>query len=220
MTDPLGGQSAAAGTGQSAGTGTVEPATAAAGGQSAPAATGTTAAPQGQSAPTREEFDRVVAQLAAADKARAAAEAAHAQLRDKDMPALQKAERDLQVATAALAERDATISQLRLEVAFFTDNEREWHNPATALQLLDRTKIQVGADGTVTGMKDALTALATQHAYLLKPEAAAGGAGTPPAPAAPGTAPANGGIAPAAGSKMDAAEMARRYPALQQRLAK
>ena len=173
MTDPLGGQSAATGDGQSAnagatGTGT----TADTSGQSAATGTPATTPPaDGQSAVSREEFDRLRAQLAAADKKRQEAEAAHAQLRDKDMPQLQKLERDLQDATKAREELAAVNQGLRVENAFLTANDLEWHNPSAALQLLDRTKITVDSDGNVQGMKEALKALATAHPYLLKPKA-------------------------------------------------
>lgn len=221
MTDPLGGQSAATGEGQSAATGDQGAGNAAnAGGQSATGTDGTTTAPNGQSAVTREEFDRIRAQLAAADKARTAAEAAHAQLRDKDMPALQKAERDLVAATAALTEKDNVIGAMRVEVAFLTDNTKDWHNPTAAMQLLDRSKITVDSEGKVMGMKDALEALAKAHPYLLKPASAegqTGGNGAPATNLAPGTAPANGGIAPQQGSKQSTADMAKRFPAMRQR---
>jgi len=221
MTDPLGsGQSATGEAGQSAGSADPGAANAGASGQSAAGTTGTTATDGGQSTVSRAEFDQLRAQLAAADKKRADAEAAHAQLRDKDMPALQKAERDLQVATATLAERDAVITQQRVEIAFLTDNTREWHNPGAALQLLDRSKITVDADGKVMGMKDALTALATAHPYLLKPAPAGdanGGTGQQAPPAGPGTAPANGGIAPQSGTKPTVADLGKRFPALRQR---
>lgn len=222
MTDPLGGQSAAPGTGQSAGdgiqgTGTALPA----GGQSAPG--GTTGAPPtdaGQSAVTREEFDRLRAQLQAADQKRTKAEQDLAQLRDKDMPELQRLQRDLQTSQAAVTERDGVISNLRVENSFLTDNTHAWHDPAAALKLLDRSKITVDADGNVTGMKDALKALATANPWLLKatpPEG--GGTGTPPAaPPPPGTTPTNGGISPQQGSKPNQDELARRFPALRQRL--
>lgn len=218
MTMPVGGQSTAPDPGQSAGTGTQSTVTdPAAGGQSAPGATGATPPVDGQSTVSRAEFDQLRAQLAAADQRRAKAEQDFAQLRDKDMPALQKLERDLADATTALTERDAALANLRVENAFLTDNTYDWHNTATALQMLDRSKIQLDAEGNVVGMKDALKALATAHAYLLKPAAPDGGA-TPPAPPPPGTQPTNGGIAPQQGTKLNNDELGRRFPALRQRL--
>lgn len=219
MTDPLGGQSAATGSGQSAGTGDQGTGTAAdTSGQSAATGTTSTTSPtDGQSAVSREEFEKLRAQLAAADKKRAEAEAAHAQLRDKDMPAIQKLERDLAEMTKAREEMTAANQALRVENAFLMSNEHDWHNPSAALQLLDRSKITVDAEGNVVGMKDALKALASAHPYLLKPKPAEGqgGAGSP---APPGTSPANGGIAPTTGAAPDKRAMAARFPALRQKL--
>jgi hypothetical protein len=158
----------------------------------------------------------VVAQLAAADKKRAEAEAAHAQLRDKDMPQLQKLERDLAEATKVREELTNVNQALRVENAFLSANEHQWHDPGAALKLLDRSKITVDADGNVAGMKDALKALATANPWLVKPAPAEGqGQGTTPPP---GTSPANGGIAPPQGTTPDKAALAAKYPALRQKL--
>lgn len=221
MTDPLGGQSAATGTGQSAVTGDQGTGTATdASGQSA--ATGQanqTPTDNGQSTVSREEFERLRTQLAAADKKRAEAEQQFAQLRDKDVPALQKAERDLQEAQTAVAQLKEATTALRVENAFLTDNTFDWHSPQVALAQLDRSKITVDVDGNVTGMKDALKALAQAHPFLLKPKTAEG---TPPAgttpPASPGTAPSNGGIGAQQGTAPDKAAMAKRFPAMKSRL--
>lgn len=219
MTAPLGGQSAATETGQSSGagdqgTGTVVDAS----GQSA--ATGTTGTPPvvEQSVVSRAEFDQLRAQLAAADRRRAEAEAAHAQLRDKDMPQMQKLERDLTEAQAMATAAAEANSALRVENAFLVDNTYDWHSPQAALQLLDRSKVTVDDQGTVSGMKDALKALATSHPFMLKPQAAGAEGAAPGTSPPPGTAPANGGIAPQAGAKVDAKVAANRFPAMRQRL--
>lgn len=222
MTAPLGPQSGATGEGgQSAtpgdqGTATVTDAS----GQSA--ATGTTGTPPvgEQGVVSRAEFDQLRSQLVAADKKRVEVEQAYSQLRDKDMPQLQKLERDLAEATKVTEAMQAANQGLRVENAFLTANEYEWHNSELALQSLDRSRITVDADGGVQGMKDALKALATAHPYLLKPKPAEGegevASGTGNAP--PGTAPANGGIGQQQGSKVDAKAAASRFPALRQRL--
>lgn len=216
MTDPTGGQSAATGDGQSAVTGNQGTGTAAdAGGQSATGTTATTTPESGQSTVPRAEFDQLRAQLAAADQKRVAAEQAHAQLRDKDMPALEKLQRDLTESQAAVTAMKAANEALRVQNAFLTSNEHEWHSPEAALRLLDLSKVTVDADGNVQGMRDALQALATAHPYLLKPKPAADDAGSTVPPT---VSPANGGIAPQAGTKPDNRDLVRRFPALQQRL--
>lgn len=218
MTDPTGGQSAAGETGQSAGT--ADPGQqpqGQAGGQSAPGATGTTPTDNGQSTVSREDYDRLRTQLAAADQKRVEAEKAHAQLRDKDMPEMQKAQRDLTESQARVTELEASLSSLRIENAFLSANTQDWHNPGAALQLLDRSKITVDSNGQVVGMKEAIEALAKSHAFLLKPKSADDGKGNT-APPPPGTSPSNGGIAPGSGAKPDASAVAARFPAMRQRI--
>lgn len=219
MTDPLGGQSAATGDGQSAVTGNQGTETAAIEGAQS-GATGTTETPaaSGQSVVSRAEFEALRNQLAAADKKRVEAEQAHAQLRDKDMPQLEKLTRDLADATKVTEEMQDANRILRVENAFLTANEYEWHNSALALQSLDRSRITVDAEGNVQGMKDALKALATAHPYLLKPKVVEGEGEVSTGNVPPGTAPANGGIAPRQGAKTDVKEAKTRFPALRQRL--
>jgi hypothetical protein len=221
MTDPLGAQGGAAGDAQSGGasdqgTGT-DPAT---GGQSATGTTGVTPPADGQSAVSQGDYDRLKAQLQAADKRFSETDAALKQLRDKDMPELQKLQRDLTETQTAMTAVKAANEALRVENAFLTDNTHDWHSPAAALQLLDRSKVLVDAEGNVTGMKDALKALAQANPFLLKPKPAeeqGQGAGTGNSPP-PGVMPANSGIAPQTGAQPDKGALAKRFPALRQKL--
>jgi Phage minor structural protein GP20 len=221
MTDLTGAQSGATGDAQSGGPGTqgaaTDPAT---GGQSATGTPGVAPPADGQSAVSQADYDRLKAQLQAADKRFSDTDAALKQLRDKDMPELQKLQRDLTETQQMMSAMKAANEQLRVENAFLTDNTHDWHSPAAALQLLDRSKVLVDADGNVTGMKDALKALAQANPFLLKPKPAEGdgegtGTGTPPPP---GTAPANGGIGQQAATTPDKEAMAKRFPALRQRM--
>lgn len=220
MTAPVGGQSAATDSGQSTGIGTTEPATGAEnGGQStAIQATQTTnsGTDDGQSTVSRADFDRVRQQLAAADQRRAQVENELKQLRDKDLPEVQKLQRDLAEAQQANAALQQEVSDLRIANAFLIDNTHDWHNREAALKLLDRSKLTVDSEGKIMGMKDALTSLAKDHPYLLKPKAPE--PQTQTTPPAPGTPPANGGIQPNQGGKQSREQMMQRFPALRQRL--
>lgn len=221
MTNPEGGQSATDPTGQSAG-GSTGTGTAGDPGQSA-GGTGTgtdpnAAAGAGQSADLvqRAEYEALRARLAAADKRAADNEAALKQIRDKDMPAIEKMTRDLAERDAQLAQQTTELNAKRIENAFLTDNTHKWRNPATAMRLLDQSKILVDSDGTVSGMKDALAALAKSDEYLLAPvEGDGGGDGKPPATPPLGTPPANGGTGTGASS---ASAMQKRFPALRTRI--
>lgn len=215
MTDPLGAQGGATGGTQSGaeGTGTDPNAQ----GQGAQSGTGTPPEGQAQSGQTysETEYKALMARMQAADKRASENEAALRQLRDKDMPELQKAQRDLQELTSQNQQLTAELGTLRIANAFLTDNSFEWHNAEAAMQLLDRSRITIDSDGKVTGMKDALKALATAHPYLLKPKAP-DQQQTPPPP--PGTPPANGGIGGGAGTAPAQADLMKRFPAMRSRI--
>lgn len=90
------------------------------------------------------------------------------QLRDKDLPEIDKLKTELSESKATLEQRDEALKQSRLELAFLRDNTYTWRNPATALKLADLSKVEVDDDGEVTGLKAALDALAKSDPYLLK----------------------------------------------------
>lgn len=116
---------------------------------------------------TEAELEAVRTRMRAADQRAAALEAERNQLRDKDLPALEKLQRDYAEATKErdlLRERTRTQS---LENAFLKDNKYKWKNPAAALKLADLTKVDVQEDGTVTGLTAALDALAKSDSYLI-----------------------------------------------------
>lgn len=220
MTLPTGPQSgvdpAASGGDGSTGTGTTGDGTQSGAGTG----TGTTEPAAGQSATrtyTEEEVTALRERMRAADQRAAANEAQLKQLRDKDLPAVEKMAKDLAEAQAAAAETAAALNAMRIENAFLTDNTHKWRNPASAMKLLDRSKITVDADGTVSGMKDALAALAKSDEYLLEPapagEGDGAGKGTPTPPL--GTPPANGGTGTGANT---ASAMQKRFPALRSRV--
>ena len=60
------------------------------------------------------------------------------------------------------------LQEARLNNAFLADNSYEWHNPARALRLADLSDVEIDQDGGVTGLKEALDALAKSDPYLLK----------------------------------------------------
>lgn len=200
----------------------------AAGGQGAPAndgSTGTTdASAQGQSAQqqaadavSRAEYDQRMVQLAAADRKREEAEQKLKALQDAALSEEEKRKRDLEEATEKLKAKEDTIKELRLDKAFLTDNTHDWHNPQAALQLANRSGITVADDGKVTGLKEALEAVAKAHPYLLKPKAEGetGGAGTG-TPAAGVTGVAGQG-ASGGGANAGRAGLEKRFPQLKGR---
>lgn len=198
------------------------------GGQGAPATDGGAgtmdAAAQGQSAQqqaaadavSRAEYDQRMVQLAAADRKREEAEQKLKALQDAALSEEEKRKRDLEAATEQLKAKDDTIKELRLDKAFLTDNTHDWHNPQAALQLADRSGISVGDDGKVTGLKEALEAVAKAHPYLLKPKAEGDGTGA----AAAGTTGVTGVAGQGAsggGANAGRAGLEKRFPQLKGR---
>ena len=211
MTTPVGdgAQSGAEGTQSGAGTTTgngssteTEGTTAQSGGETGTQATTETV--------SRAELDTVLARMRAADQRASKAEGDLKQLRDKDLPEADKLKRDYEDAQAKVEKLTEANGTLALQVAFLKDNTYLWHNQERALKLVDLSQVEIDAEGNVRGLKEALKALATSDAYLIKQEVKE----EPQKPA--GTAPGNNG---ASGSTRPSTKgMAARIPALQTRV--
>lgn len=201
---PEGGQSADPGTGQGTpATDHIDPT-----GQSADPAQGQGQQTDPAATVTRAEFDALMARMRAADQNKAKAEAELKQLKDKDIPALEKAQRDLTEAAAAREKAEQDLRESRIQNAFLSDNKYEWHDPKTALKLADLSNVAVADDGTVSNLAPALEALAKAQPFLLKPK-------TEEQPKGSTGAPGSGGRQP--DPKADANAMASRFPALRTR---
>jgi Phage minor structural protein GP20 len=159
---------------------------------------------------SRSELDSVLARMRAADQRADKAQQELKQLRDKDLPEAEKLKRDYEESQAQVQKLQETNTALALKVAFLSDNTYTWHNPERALKLVDLSQVEVDAEGNVRGLKDALKALATSDAYLIKQEAKE----EPKQPA--GTAPGNNGSSGT--GKPGTKGMAVRVPALNTRI--
>jgi Phage minor structural protein GP20 len=165
---------------------------------------------------TQAELDAAAAEaetfrkrMSAADQRAAKLEDELKQLRDKDLPEAEKLQRDFAAAQEQVKSLQTANTQLALENAFLKDNTYTWHNADRALRLVNLDQVEVRADGTVTGLKEALKALATSDPYLVKTEPDT----KEETPA--GTAPGNNG---GTGTKTTTtAKMASRLPALRTR---
>jgi hypothetical protein len=213
MTTPVGegAQSGAEGTqsgagettGNGSGTGT-EGTTAQSGGE-----TGT--ATQTEDKVSRAELDTVLNRMKAADQRATKAEQELKQIRDKDLPEVDKLKRDYADAQAQVEKLSNSNRELALKVAFLSDNTYGWHNPERALKLVDLSQLEINEDGTVRGLKDALKALATSDPYLIKQEVKETNSAGPA-----GTAPGNNGSS--GNAKPSARGLAARIPALNTRV--
>jgi Phage minor structural protein GP20 len=209
MTTPEGEGTQSGATGAQSGTGT------ATGTDNGTTETGTETGTQSGTATSTEtvskaEFEAIRERMKAADRRAADFESKFKQLTDKDLPAAEKLKRDYEDAVKQVETMRATNAKLALGNAFLADNTYEWQNPARALQLIDQSGIEVSEDGTVTGLKDALKALATSDPYLLKNKTQEE---TPPPG---GTAPGNNGSTGASTPSHKA--LAARFPALSTRV--
>lgn len=164
---------------------------------------------------SQAEYDALRNRLSQADQKRAATEAELKQIRDKDLPALEKATRDLAEAQKQAEEAKEALKRTRLENAFITDNKYEWENPRTALKLADLSKVEVDDDGTVRNLTAALDALAKSDPYLLKKKADDGDDGDGGNGKGSTGAPGAGGRQ--SDTKLDAKKYAARIPALRTR---
>ena len=184
-------------------------------GGSTDAQTGSAAQSGGEGQSTGETFskadmDALRERMRAADKRASDLDAQLKQLRDKDLPEADKLKRDYEEAQQTVEKLQETNKNLALKVAFLSDNTYTWHNPERALRLVDLNGVTIEEDGTVSGLKDALKALATSDAYLIKKEAET------PDPKPGGTSPGNNGGS--AGSKPGTKGMEARIPALRTRV--
>lgn len=167
-----------------------------------------TAQPAGKTY-TQAEMDAMRARMVAADQNRSKAESALQQLRDKDLPEMEKLKRDLEMNATRANEAEQALREARKENAFFANTKYDWQNPKAALQLLDKTKLDFDADGTVTGMDDAIEALAKSDPYLLKPKTEA------KEEPKPGTVPGTNGGTKATPS---ATQLSKRFPVMGTRI--
>lgn len=124
------------------------------------------------------------------------------ELEDKDKSELEKAQGDLKAHTEKVATLATTNGKLALEVAFLKVANGRFRDPDDALALLDRSKIEIDpAEGTASGVKEAVEKLAKNKPYLLKEDEGGGPSGSP--------FNQRGGD----GKQLDKAQLAQRFPA-------
>ena len=162
------------------------------------------------------EVEKMRKRMKAADKARSKAEAELRALQDKDKPELDKVRSDLEEITAERDGLRSEVRELRLQNAFLTANDHEWHDPDVALSLADSKKYLedvVDEDGEVDkkALKKALDRLAKEHTYLVK-----SGKDDKPddEPGGPSGEPAGGRSDNGKDEKAKQAQLRRRFPSL------
>ena len=107
-----------------------------------------------------DRFLKVQKRMRAADRRASTAEGRVTELEKQleDLPGLQK----------KVSDYEADIKKLRLDNAFLSANDVDWHDAEAALRLADLSEVKIGDDGTVTGLKEALKKLSEAKPYLVK----------------------------------------------------
>lgn len=168
----------------------------------------------GTSAISKDEHDKVVSRMNAADKAKGEAERRLnealnrlKEFEDKDKSEIEKAQADAAEAAKRAEAAETALQRERVNNAFLLHNKVTWHNPERALALLDLSDVTIAEDGTVIGMDKAIEALSKSDPYLIKTEDTPAG-DLPPS----GTPAGSGGRKPNASA--DREKMLAKYPAL------
>lgn len=119
---------------------------------------------------------------------------------------------ELDDAQTQLQEASKALQDRAIENAFLISNKYTWHNPTTALRLLNRDGLKVADDGSVTGIDAAIEALSKSEPYLIKAENNGHGTGSGPK-GQTGNQPGGGG---GGGSKdqVDRKKLEAKYPAI------
>jgi uncharacterized coiled-coil protein SlyX len=160
----------------------------------------------------RAEYERVKRHRAAADRRVAERDQTIAdlqrQLQEKDTKADGTTQARVTELEEGVTSRDKTIHELRIQNAFLAANKYTWHDAADALRLADLSGVEIDPeDGSVTGLKEALDALAKSKPHLIKVEGKKedpkGSSGSP-----------NNGKRKGDTKKPDRASLSKTYPVL------
>lgn len=161
---------------------------------------------------SKDEYEKLRARMVAADRAKTAAEKKVEEFEAKNRTELENAKIEAEKARKERDEANEKLRDVAVENAFRDASDTAkppivWHNSRVAMSQLDKTKYEIGEDGTVKGMDKAVKALADEHAYLLKKQEQQGGKS-----GGSYNGPANG-----SGSTTDSKALARKYPAIRGR---
>lgn len=120
---------------------------------------------------SRADFEAVTARMKAADKRAHDLETKAKTEADAKLSEAERVAKELDETKAKLAAADKRTQDQALENSILMEPtySGKWHNPQTALSLVDRSLITFDDNGKPQGVKAALDKLAKDHAYLLKP---------------------------------------------------
>lgn len=123
----------------------------------------------------KEDFDKVKKHLSNADRRKSAAEKALDEAKRKERTDLENAQADAKRLTEETAAWQTRFTGMALTNAFLIESSRakiQWHDPEVAQAAAKLGDMEVGDDGEVEGMAEAVKALAKSKPFLVN---AAGG---------------------------------------------
>lgn len=126
----------------------------------------------------RADFNRVKKHLSNADRRKSAAEKALEEAQRKERSDLENAQADAKRLTDETTAWQARFTGMALTNSFLIESSRakiQWHDPEVAQAAAKLTDMEVGDDGDVEGMAEAVKALAKNKPFLVN--AAGGSAG-------------------------------------------
>lgn len=135
---------------------------------------------------SREEYNRILRRMQAADRNRQAAEDKVKEFTDKDKSELERA---TELADGLKTENEsltALIRDLRIEKAFLISNQYTWHDPEDVLVAVkgELDKIDISDDGVVDkkSLKSVLDDIAKRKPHWIKPVNGGNGSSGEPGP--------------------------------------
>lgn len=116
---------------------------------------------------TRDEYEKIVARMKAADQRASKLEAEREEAARKERSELENTQKDLELAQKRIAELEELVNSTAMETAFVKYGKHDWVDVDAALRLLDREGVDV-KDGKVSGLEKAIEQLVKAKPYLVK----------------------------------------------------
>jgi hypothetical protein len=124
----------------------------------------------GDGSVSREEYEALKRRMQQADRNFAAARKKLDDAEKAKLDAQTRAERERDEARKTADDLAEQVQQYQIRVKFLGFNKYEWHDPETALALVDLSEVEISEDGKVSGLDTAMKRLANSKPFLLKPK--------------------------------------------------
>lgn len=118
-----------------------------------------------------KDYETLVARMKAADRRASAAENRVKEFEKAGQTELERVTSEAKEAAERAERAEQALNAERVANAFLASNDVTWHNAGDALAMLRSSYmdgVEIGEDGRVTGMKEAIKRLAKEKAYLVR----------------------------------------------------